>query len=144
MSNRNYWTGREIEGRLYGLDTLYIANDFKEYDSVSFRYHHVLIGTSLIEQMKSGKTEITWDKIHEQIRTDRKFFTLEVKPGQLKDIPQYIKLQCHILYWIDAEELEELKSTDSVKLSIRSHDMYVFTLHNGQRVTRNDYYHDKY
>lgn len=135
-----YWYGKEIEGRLYGIDSLYIARDFKEYEEVSKDFNHVLIGVSLIDEMKKGKTTITWDLIEKQIDEEGKMFSIEAKPYQVKDLPHAMKLKCHILLWVDVPELDELKSSDSVKLSIKDHDMYVYTLFNGQRVTRNDYW----
>lgn len=141
---KNYWYGKEIEGRLYGVETAYIPRDFKPKKKFFNKFQHYLIGPELIKSMNSGKSNITWKKIESLIDEKMIMITLEVKPGLLQDIPQSMKLKCHILYWIDAEELSELKSSDSVKIAMRSHDMYVFTLFNGQRVTRNDYLHDRY
>lgn len=146
MTKKTHWIGKEVEGRLYGLETLCIANSFTDFEKEFDKTHHVLIGTPLIEEMAEAAdgNKINWSWLEDRVDSRKNFLSLEVKPGQLKKIPHSMKLKCHILYWIDAEELQELKSSDSVKLSIRGHDMFVFTLFNGQRVTRNDYYHDRY
>lgn len=144
MKTANWWHGREIEGRLYGLETVFLARDFKKIKKVAKKFSHVLIGINLIDELNEESTKhITWEWIERYIDKGN-FITLEASPDQIKYIPQAIKLKAHILLWIDVPELAELKSSDSIKVCTQLHDMYVFTLHNGQRVTRNDYYHDRY
>lgn len=141
---KKFWYGKEIEGRLYNLDSIYIGHDFDTFENECNDFHHYLIGTSLIDEMDKGGTDITWNYLEELIDMKRKMVTIEARPEQIKKIPHSMKLKCHILLWIDIPELSELKSSDSVKLCIQNHDMYVYTLFNGQRVTRNDYIHDRY
>lgn len=151
---KKYWYGKEIEGRFTGLETLFISLDFEEFEKVQTRFSHILIGTTLIDQLYEAerlknqdfnvKTTITWERIEELIDNEFKYFTIEAKPEQIKKLPKAILLKCHILLWLDVSELGELKSTDSVKLCPQSHDMYCFTLHNGQRVTRDAYFHDRH
>ena len=145
MSKRKSWFyGKEVEGRLYGLETVFLAEDFRKIKKVAKKFGHALIGVSLIDQLIDGYAEhISWGWIESYIDKGN-FITLEATPCQISEIPQAIRLKAHILLWIDVPELDELKSSDSVKLCTKNHDMYVYTLHNGQRVTRNDYYHDRY
>lgn len=140
---KNYWFGKEIEGRLYGLETVFIPKDFKAKKGLFKKFNHFLVGPILIEQMTNEKSHIQWQQLENLIDAG-KMVTLEVKPGQMKLIPQSMKLKAHILYWIDAAEIAEMKETDSIKLCSQSHDMFVFTLFNGQRVKRHDYIHDRY
>ena len=140
-----YWYGKEIEGRLYGLESVFIRTDLND-DEINdiFKVHHILIGTSLIDEIAGGSTNITWDRIFDWIVYDNKFVTLEAKPEQIKLLPQNIKLRCHILLWLDIPELYDLKVTDSVKLCHGLHEMWVTSFMNCQRVTKNDYFHDKF
>lgn len=142
---KDYWFGKEIEGRLYGLETVFIPKLFKAKKSLFKKFNHFLIGPTLIEQMSDPAKidKITWRKL-ENLIDEGKMITLEVKPGQMKLIPQSMKLKAHILYWIDAEEVSQMKETDSIKICTQSHDMFCFTLFNGQRVKRHDYIHDRY
>lgn len=145
---KKYWYGKEIEGRFYGLETLFVSDDFseREYIKVCEKFNHILIGPPLIEKMfkEPESTQIKWSLIEEQIDEQKKMFTLEAKPEHIKMIPKSMILKCHILLWIDVPELAELKSSDSIKVCPRSHEMYCFTLHNGQKVTRQDYIHDRH
>lgn len=141
---KKYWHGKEIEGRLTGIESLFIAADFKEFNNVAKKFSHILIGTTLVDEMFKKKTEINWDRIEQMIDDENKYFSIEAKPNQLKKIPHSMKLKCHILLWIDVPELSQLKSSDSIKVCHQNHDMRVFTLFNGQRVTRDDYMHDRY
>jgi hypothetical protein len=165
---KKYWYGKEIEGRLYGLETLFVADDFKEFKKVAEKFNHILIGPTLIERMNysepkndidkfqracgmiknalNGVTKnfITWGMIERMIDEDKKMFTIEAKPEHIKMLPKAIILKCHILLWLDVPELSKLKSSDSIKVCPQSHEMHVFTLHNGQKVTRQDYIHDRH
>lgn len=144
--NKKVWYGKEIEGRLYGIETLFISDDVAITDDVLSRFNHILIGPTLIEKMsdKNVETYITWRLIEQRIDSEKTMFTIEAKPEHIKLLPKAIILKCHILLWLDVPELSELKSSDSIKVCPRSHDMYCFTLHNGQRVTRQDYIHDRH
>lgn len=144
--NKKYWYGKEIEGRFYGLETLFISDDCEIPTKVLTRFNHILIGPTLIEKMsnKDVKTTITWKDIEEEIDVNKIMFTIEAKPQHIKLLPKAIILKCHILLWLDVPELAELKSSDSIKICPRSHEMHVFTLHNGQKVTRQDYIHDRH
>ena len=143
--NKKYWYGKEIEGRLYGLESVFISTDLTEEEITSIlKVHHILIGTTLIDEIQSGNTNITWDRILHWILIDNKYVTLEAKPEQIKPLPQAIKLRTHILLWLDVPELYDLKESDSVKLCHSLHEMYVTSFMNCQRVTKNDYYHDRF
>lgn len=141
---KTHWYGKEVEGRLYGIDTLCVALPFETFHKEAAKFTHILIGTSLIDIMyEQENSNVKWEDI--QMLLDLgKTVSLEARPNQLDRIPHTMKLRCHILLWINVPELSQLKQSDSVKLSIQDHDMYVYTLFNGQRVTRNDYYHDRY
>ena len=91
-----------------------------------------------------SNSQISWKVIEEQIDEQKKMFTIEAKPEHIKLLPKSIILKCHILLWLDVPELAELKSSDSIKVCPRSHEMYCFTLHNGQKVNRQDYIHDRH
>lgn len=140
---KDYWYGKEIEGRLYGIDTLFVADDV-DISKVHGDFNHVLLGPTLIDKLNNDAAKhLDWTGIECQM-DEGKIITLEVKPGQLKNVPQSIKLKAHILLWIDAADLAEMKESDSIKVCSQLHDMRVFTIFNGQKVTRNDYIHDRY
>jgi hypothetical protein len=134
-----YWIGKEIEGRLHGLETVFLADMPHNLADLMERYSHILIGTSLINKM----CDTDWDRFEFYIN-EGNFVTIEAKPLQLDMIPSKMKIKAHILLWIDLPSLYELKDTDSIKLTLREYEMYVFTLQNGQRVTKKDYIHDRY
>lgn len=142
---KDYWFGKEIEGRLYGLETVFIPKSFDAKKKLFKKFNHFLIGPTLICEMSTPSYEgpFSWELL-ESLIDSGKMVTLEVKQGQMKLIPQFMKLKAHILYWIDAEEVAQMKTTDSIKICTQSHDMFVFTLFNGQRVQRHDYTHDRY
>lgn len=147
---KKFWIGKEIEGRLYGLETLFLSDEITKEDVEYIKkYHnninHILVGPALIEKMNAGKTELTtWSSLENFIDEDFGQVTIEARPKHIEKIPISMKLKCHILLWVDVPEIAELKSTDSIKLATRSHDMHVFTLFNGQKVNREDYIHDRH
>lgn len=144
--SKKYWFGKEIEGRLYGLESAFISDDLsrQEIETVK-RVHHFLLNEELINKLNDNKTEfLSWDMIFNWIVLENKFVTLNIKPYQLKSLPMMIRIRCHLLLNLDVPELVDLKSTDSVKISSSSHEMYITSLINCQQVTKNDYYHDRY
>ena len=144
--NDKWWIGKEIEGRLYGIETAFIGGilPMEIFVHITSNFHHILIGTKTIDELEeTDKKMFTWNDVIQAIKKNIDV-TIEAMPNQICKLPHFIKLKAHILLWIDIPELIELKDTDSVKLCIQNHDMYIYTIFNGQRITRKDYLHDRY
>lgn len=143
--NLKYWFGKEIEGRFYGLESAFIVDDLTEEEfNHALTVNHLLIGVPLIDKINKGGTFITWSKLLHLIQVNNKFVTLEAKPEQLKFISQEMKLRSHILLWLDVPELNDIKSTDSVKLVTAPYEIYATSLMNCQKVTKHEYTHDRF
>ena len=141
---RKYWYGKECEGRLTDVETLFIC-DIKGLDlSKCEKMPHIYFCSGAVEQLIDGKYNINWDLINSIVDNENTTISLEVEPDKLSLIPPMIRIKTHIMYMMNEEEVGLLKQNDSIKVVYAPYSLYCASIQNMQKVTPDDYKYDRY
>ena len=140
---RKYWYGKECEGRLTDVETLFIADiDVKGLNME--KAPHIYFCSPAVRQLIKGKGDLNWDWMNGFIDRTGTTISLECEPGMLKHIPPMIRIKTHIMYMMNEEEVGLLKQNDSVKVVYAPYSLYCASIQNMQKVTPDDYKYDTY
>ena len=140
---RKYWYGKECEGRLTDVETLFIADiDVKGLNME--KAPHIYFCSPAVRQLIKGKGDLNWDWMNSFIDRTGTTISLECEPGMLKHIPPMIRIKTHIMYMMNEEEVGLLKQNDSVKVVYAPYSLYCASIQNMQKVTPDDYKYDTY
>ena len=140
---RKYWYGKECEGRLTDVETLFIADiDVKGLNME--KAPHVYFCSPAVRQLIKDKGDLNWDWLNAFIDRTGITISLECEPGMLKDVPPMIRIKTHIMYMMNEEEVGLLKQNDSVKVVYAPYSLYCASIQNMQKVTPDDYKYDRY
>ena len=140
---RKYWYGKECEGRLTDVETLFIADlDVKGLNME--KAPHIYFCSPAVKQLIKGKGDLNWDWLNGFIDRTGITISLECEPGMLKDVPPMIRIKTHIMYMMYEEEVGLLKKNDSIKVIHAPYSLYCASIQNMQKVTPDDYKHDRY
>ena len=140
---RKYWYGKECEGRLTDVETLFIADiDVKGLNME--KAPHIYFCSPAVRQLIKGKGDLNWDWLNSFIDRTGTTISLECEPGMLKDVPPMIRIKTHIMYMMNEEEVGLLKQNDSVKVVYAPYSLYCASIQNMQKVTPDDYKYDRY
>ena len=140
---RKYWYGKECEGRLTDVETLFIA-DIDVKGLVMEKAPHIYFCSPAVRQLIKGKGDLNWDWLNAFIDRTGTTISLECEPGMLKDVPPMIRIKTHIMYMMNEEEVGLLKQNDSVKVVYAPYSLYCASIQNMQKVTPDDYKYDTY
>ena len=140
---RKYWYGKECEGRLTDVETLFIA-DIDVKGLVMEKAPHIYFCSPAVRQLIKGKGDLNWDWLNAFIDRTGTTISLECEPGMLKHIPPMIRIKTHIMYMMNEEEVGLLKQNDSVKVVYAPYSLYCASIQNMQKVTPDDYKYDTY
>ena len=140
---RKYWYGKECEGRLTDVETLFIADiDVKGLDMD--KAPHIYFCSPAVRQLIKGKGDLNWDWLNAFIDRTGTTISLECEPGMLKEVPPMMRIKTHIMYMMNEEEVGLLKQNDSVKVVYAPYSLYCASIQNMQKVTPDDYKYDRY
>jgi len=140
---RKYWYGKECEGRLTDVETLFIADiDVKGLNME--KAPHIYFCSPAVRQLIKGKGDLNWDWLNSFIDRTGITISLECEPGMLKDVPAMMRIKTHIMYMMNEEEIGLLKQNDSVKVVYAPYSLYCASIQNMQKVTPDDYKYDRY
>ena len=140
---RKYWYGKECEGRLTDIETLFIADiDVKGLNME--KAPHIYFCSPAVRQLIKGKGDLNWDWLNSFVDRTGTTVSLECEPGMLKDVPPMIRIKTHIMYMMNEEEVGLLKQNDSVKVVYAPYSLYCASIQNMQKVTPDDYKYDTY
>ena len=140
---RKYWYGKECEGRLTDVETLFIADiDVKGLNME--KAPHIYFCSPAVRQLIKGKGDLNWDWLNAFIDRTGITVSLECEPGMLKEVPPMMRIKTHIMYMMNEEEVGLLKQNDSVKVIYAPYSLYCASIQNMQKVTPDDYKYDRY
>jgi len=140
---RKYWYGKECEGRLTDVETLFIADiDVKGLNME--KAPHIYFCSPAVRQLIKGKGDLNWDWLNTFIDRTGITVSLECEPGMLKDVPAMMRIKTHIMYMMNEEEVGLLKQNDSIKVIHAPYSLYCASIQNMQQVTPDDYKYDRY
>ena len=141
---RKYWYGKECEGRLTDVETLFLA-DINVKGLNMEKAPHVYFCSGAVEQLleEYDEYDIDWDIINNLIWEKNLTISLEVEPDTLSMIPPMIRIKTHIMYMISDKDVSLLKKNDSIKVVYDDYSLYCSSIQNMQHVTPDDYKHDR-
>lgn len=140
---RKYWYGKECEGRLTDVETLFIADiDVKGLNME--KAPHIYFCSPAVRQLIKGKGDLNWNWLNAFIDRTGITISLECEPGMLKEVPPMMRIKTHIMYMMNEEEVGLLKQNDSVKVVYAPYSLYCASIQNMQKVTPDDYKYDRY
>ena len=144
---RKYWYGKECEGRLTDVETLFIA-DIRVKGVDMEKMPHIYFCSPAVKQLitndMKNQSQLDWDWMNKFIDQTGITISLECEPGMLKDIPPMIRIKTHIMYMAGIEEVKLLKKNDSIKVVYGDYKLYCTSIQNMQKVTPDDYKYDRY
>ena len=140
---RKYWYGKECEGRLTDVETLFIA-DIEVRGLDMEKAPHIYFCSPAVRQLIKGKGDLNWDWLNAFIDRTGITISLECEPGMLKEVPPMMRIKTHIMYMMNEEEVSLLKQNDSVKVVYAPYLLYCTSIQNMQKVTPDDYKYDRY
>ena len=144
---RKYWYGKECEGRLTDVETLFIA-DIRVKGVDMEKMPHIYFCSGAVEQLitndMKNQSQLDWDWMNKFIDRTGITISLECTPGMLKDVPPMIRIKTHIMYMMNEEEVGLLKKNDSIKVVYGDYKLYCTSIQNMQKVTPDDYKYDRY
>ena len=142
---RKYWYGKECEGRLTDVETLFIADtNIDEQDLDMKQYPHIYFCSTAVNQLINDEGELTWEWLNDFIDETNITVSLEVTPGMLRQLPAMIVIKTHIMYMIHDKEVGLLKKNDSIKVVYGDYKLYCSSIQNMQKVTPDDYKYDRH
>tara|TARA_Y100001937_G_scaffold116319_1_gene168136 strand:- start:79 stop:522 length:444 start_codon:yes stop_codon:yes gene_type:complete len=142
---RKYWYGKECEGRLTDVETLFIADtSVSEQDLDMKQCPHIYFCSTAVNQLINDEGELTWEWLNDFIDETNITVSLEVTPGMLRQLPAMIVIKTHIMYMIHDKEVGLLKKNDSIKVVYGDYKLYCNSIQNMQKVTPDDYKYDRY
>lgn len=132
MFGEQYFYGKEVEGPLVDIDTVFVRTKIPKnwYD-----YPHIYFCISYIDMHPD------WELISEMI-DERYIITLEVTPNIISKIPPTMLNRCRIMLSLDCPELELLKQNDIIKIVTRPFTTYNVVKHAMQTSKPDDYKFD--
>lgn len=140
---KKYWYGKECEGRLTDVETLFIC-DIKGLDlSKCEKMPHIYFCSGAVEQLIDNKYNINWDLINNIVDNENTTISLEVEPDKLSLIPPMIRIKTHIMYMMTDPDVSLLKKNDSIKVVYGDYSLYCTSIQNMQHVTPDDYKYDR-
>jgi hypothetical protein len=144
---RKHWYGKECEGRLTDVETLFIA-DIRVKGVDMEKMPHIYFCSGAVEQLitndMKNQSQLDWDWMSKFIDRTGITISLECTPGMLKDVPPMIRIKTHIMYMMNQEEVGLLKKNDSIKVVHAPYSLYCTSIQNMQKVTPDDYKYDRY
>jgi hypothetical protein len=136
MYGKSYWYGKEVEGRLSDIETVFVRGqvpqNYKEYPHVYFT----------IEYIEMCCTHGNWDDIH-NILESRQYVTIEANSKTMNKIPMSIFNRAHVIYRIQDEFVTKLKNTDTLSIDAGWYRVHQITKCNMMEINPDDYKFDR-
>ena len=142
---RKYWYGKECEGRLTDVETLFLA-DINVKGLNMEKAPHIYFCSGAVEQLikDASDSKLNWDWMNKFIDRTGTTISLECTPGMLKNVPPMIRIRTHIMYMLEEDEVGLLKQNDSIKVIHAPYSLYCASIQNMQKVKPDDYKYDIY
>jgi len=138
MQGKEFWYGLEVEGRLLGVQTVFVRSkipeDFNKYPHIYFtiEYTHTCVDND------------DWQDIENILDNSRQICSIEVNEHTVDKIPMYIFNHSHLIYRINTDEkIAKLKASDTVSLDDAPYRVFQTTKHQLLSVTPDSYKYDK-
>ena len=137
---RSKWVGREVEGRLKGLLTLFVLS-VKDiaYDVGSLKFPHVYLCPTVAQNDPPIEIE---HLVADLVKTGV-IVTVAVRPKDADKLTPYVRVNAHIMLDIEAHGITWLKPTDTVKIEIAHYATYSSSVEQMIQSRPEDYANDR-
>ena len=136
MYGKSYWYGKEVEGRLSDIETVFVRGqlpkNYKEYPHVYFT----------IEYIEMCCTHGNWDDIHNILET-KQYVTIEANSKTMDKIPMSIFNRAHVIYRIQDIHVAKLKKTHTLPNDAGWYRVHQITKCNMMEINPDDYKFDR-
>jgi len=131
MKGEASWYGKEVEGRLYGLNTLFCRHEigFIKPETVHLYF-----------TIEFWETENCIENIEKFLI--KYVISIEVNEETYKYVTPNMKVRAHLIYRIKDKNIFDLKETDSIFIDGDMYNVLCYTKHNALKVGYNDYSND--
>lgn len=136
MYGQNVWYGKEVEGRLSDLQTVFVRKGDLPLNHVEYPHIYFTI-EYIIDCCKTNN----WNTIHKLLDT-KKIVTIEANADTVEKIPMSVFNRVHILYRIHDPFLERLKKTDTLSIDAGWYRCHQIMKCNLQQIVPDDYKFD--
>lgn len=137
MYGKDFWYGKEVEGRLSDVETVFIRHSIpKNY----IDYPHIYFTIEYIRECVKRKK---WDEIHHILDTTNKMITIEAGHDVFNDIPMSVFNRVHIIYRIPNEHVAKLKKTDTLSIDQGWYRVHQIMKCNLMEIVPDDYKFDR-
>jgi len=136
MYGKSYWYGKEVEGRLSDIETVFVRGqvpkNYKDYPHIYFT----------IEYIEMACVHGNWDEIHEILET-KQYVTIEANEKTMDKIPMSIFNRAHVIYRIADQHVAKLKKTDTLSIDAGWYRVHQITKCNMMEINPDDYKFDR-
>ena len=136
MYGKSYCYGKEVEGRLSDIETVFVRGqvpeNYKEYPHIYFT----------IEYIEMACVHGNWDDIHDILET-KQYVTVEANQKTIDKIPMSIFNKVHLIYRIPDENVTKLKKTDTLSIDQGWYRVHQVTKCNMMEINPDDYKFDR-
>ena len=136
MYGKSYWYGKEVEGRLSDIETVFVRGqlpkNYKEYPHVYFT----------IEYIEMCCVHGNWDDIHTILET-KQYVTIEANSKTMDKIPMSIFNRTHVIYRIQDIHVAKLKKTDTLSIDAGWYRVHQIMKCNLMEINPDDYKFDR-
>lgn len=136
MTNYDYWYGREVEGRLTDVHSVFIRNKVPQ-DLLS--YPHIYFTWQAPIKLFSDAKVI---ELIQKCLNIGKAVSIEVNDENIGLIPQELINRCHLLYRLSGKMADKLKMTDTICIDIAPFKVLTATKYTMQHTTPDVYIND--
>ena len=136
MYGKSYWYGKEVEGRLSDIETVFVRGavpkNYKDYPHIYFT----------IEYVEMACVHGNWDEIHRILDT-KQFVTIEANEKTMEKIPMSIFNRAHVIYRIADAHVAKLKKTDTLSIDAGWYRVHQIMKCNLMEINPDDYKFDR-
>jgi hypothetical protein len=140
LSLGKFWTGKEVEGRFKGLQTLFIVGD-QGIDLILEKLRECLTRRLIVAHLyfgAGGQSDITDYNTIRYFAGQGYLITYEVMLDKLDQVPEDIRQSCHIIACVPQDKVRLLKITDTIKFETSSL-IYCTTKEQFMKTSRDEY-----
>ena len=136
MYGKSYWYGKEVEGRLSDIETVFVRGAVPDNYT---EYPHIYFTTEYIEMCCVHNN---WKEIHSILET-KQYVTVEANAKTFEKIPMSVFNRAHIIYRIADPNVTKLKKTDTLSIDAGWYRVHQIMKCNLMEITPDDYKIDR-
>jgi hypothetical protein len=138
MYEKRYWYGKEVEGRLSDMETVFVRS---EVPTNYIEYPHVYFTIEYITH--AVNSPVLWDRIYQILDNSNKMITIEANDRVIDSIPMSVFNRVHIIYRIQDANVAKLKKTDTLSIDAGWYRCLQVTKHNMMETDPDTYKFDR-